>query len=205
MQCPCCGEVRYSRDWKPIQWKSWRPDVYDFNCCKVCSITGCKAGSPSAQVEALGRVLKARKFFQMHTTNGWYVRLQKFLEYWVATPHGPRKHYSYFGALMRSSDRDPRGFSDCQLSGSSTDQPWSDQKPKGLRTDDYFDPGNWHYKTCLVLLWPYANRWNQETCGDIIEALLGLAYLQSVYRVEVQSLPVGFIQFLHEWCYSIHN
>ena len=205
MQCPYCGEVRYSKHWKKVQWTNWRPDVHDFNCCKVCSFDGYKADSPSAQAEALERVLQARKFFQRSTANGWYAHLQNFLVCWVASPHGLRKYFSYFGALRRSSDHDPRGFSAGQLSSSSKYQTWSTQKPKYLKTDDYFDPGNWHYKTCLALLWPYANTWNQETCGDIIEALLGLEYLQREYRVEVHSLPLGFIEFLHEWCYSIHS
>ena len=164
------------------------------------------ADSLPVQSEALERVLKARKRFQRCTANGWYAHLQNFLDEWVASPHHSRKYYSYFGALRRCSDQDPRGSSAGQSSSSTNVQTWSAQKPKHLKADEFFDPGNWHYKTCLVLLWPYVDKWNQETCGDIIEALLGLRHLGQNYRVEnMPKVPFGFVDVLHEWCYSIHN
>ena len=49
-------------------------------------------------------------------------------------------------------------------------------------------------------------QWNAETCGDIVEALLGLQYLrrESDEYKKIQ-FPTGFARFLHEWCYSIYR
>ena len=213
--CRRCGQTRWNKkDWKPTQWYAYRADVGEFNCCKHCSCSGYAAAPAQAQTEALERVLDARRVFQRCTVNGWYARIQSFLEEWVASEKSPRKYLSYFGALVRGTG-DPRGsFSTPDQASSSTDsiQPW--QKPKYLDPENYFDPGNWHYKTCLELLWPdvvQRRGWNQETCGDIIEALLGLQYLRRESRREsdeykaVKSFPEAFVRFLHEWCYSMYR
>lgn len=48
----------------------------------------------------------------------------------------------------------------------------------------YMDPGNWVYKRAFRFIWPRAlpGFSNQETIGDVVEAFLGFAYIQNVYR-----------------------
>ena len=153
-------------------------------------------------------MLAARRAFQCCTANGWYARIQSFLEEWVASEKAPRKYLSYFGALVRG-DGDPGGsFSKYGQASSSTDIVQPDKKSKYIDPEIYFDPGNWHYKTCLDLLWPgllERHRWSKETRGDIIEALLGLQFLRRESGDTSGSFPEHFVRFLHEWCYSIYR
>ena len=44
----------------------------------------------------------------------------------------------------------------------------------------YFDPGNWHYTQGLRMVAPGLVEkwtWNEETCGDICEGILGYSFL----------------------------
>jgi hypothetical protein len=40
MQCPICNKLRYSREWKPSQWKQEKAVTDRFNCCKDCNSEG---------------------------------------------------------------------------------------------------------------------------------------------------------------------
>jgi hypothetical protein len=74
-----------------------------------------------------------------------------------------------------------------------------------LKGDDYFDPGNKHYKLSFVLLFGDLG-WNAETVGDIIESILGMQYLLRHYNVpEVPDFPHGFARFLHDWCLALYR
>ena len=55
-------------------------------------------------------------------------------------------------------------------------RPWC-----SLPESDFFDPGNYLYQLALRLVWGPLwenHRWNQETCGDFFEAVMGLAWLR---------------------------
>ena len=101
---------------------------------------------------------------------------------------------SYFGALQRSHPSDPRGV--C-VKG---DEPFH-----VLKEDDYFDPGNSHYKLSFVLLFGDFG-WNAESVGDIFESILGLQYLLRNYNVpDVPGFPHSFARFLHDWCLALYR
>lgn len=66
---------------------------------------------------------------------------------------------------------------------------------------DYFDPGNRVYAYALRLIWPDVldrRNWNNGTCGDIVEALLGYAFLNP-HSVPAKRLA----EFFDVLCYSV--
>ena len=101
---------------------------------------------------------------------------------------------SYFGALHRTHPSDPCGV--CVV---------GDEPSPYLRQEDYFDPGNAHYKLCFVLLFGDMS-WNAETVGDIIESILGMQYLLKHSAVpDVPNFPHSFANFLHDWCLALYR
>ena len=112
----------------------------------------------------------------------------------MATPHYWRKEASYYGALKRSKPSDPPGSALWLI----------ENDEKRLDPEDYFDPGNRHYKHCFeALIGP--TLWNQGTVGDIIESLLGLQFLINQQRVKIQNFPTRMVAFLHDWCLSVYR
>lgn len=201
MQCPICRELRYSKEWKPSQWSAWRAEVNEFNCCKVCSEDGYVAKSLEEQKEATQRVHKLYDTFMFCTTNGWRPHLKLFLEYWVASSHRLRKYLSYYGAIKRSI-YSRHGGQVLTLPDHGAN-PWGD-KCKFIDPNDYFDPGNWHYNICIVLLFGDVP-WNAETVGDIVESILGLRYLIEEESMICDNFPFAFANFLELWCVAVYR
>ena len=118
-----------------------------------------------------------------------------FFDEWVASDYFWRKELSYFGALKRSRETDPRGWTS------------KDGEVKTKLLDDesgYFDPGNNHYKECAeALIGPL--EWNQVTVGDIMESLLGLRYLTKERGLERCYFPKSVVLFLHNWFLAVYR
>ena len=136
--------------------------------------------------------------------NSWAAQLARLFEHRVWSPHCPRKHWSYYGALSRERADDPRGLASSDGAG------WDAIKPKNLDVTLFYDPGNQHYKVCMELLFPGAvTAWNQETVGDIVESLLGLQYLIESdlmgARFGIPDFPHAFVNFLHDWCHALYQ
>ena len=132
--------------------------------------------------------------WQHCTQNGWLDQLRRVFNEWVASDYNWRKHLSYFGALKRSRQTDPCGWTD-------TD---GEVKTKFLVELGYFDPGNNHYKECAeALIGPL--EWNQCTVGDIMESLLGLRYLAKERGISSCYFPKSFVLFLHNWCLAVYR
>ena len=105
------------------------------------------------------------EYFRVH---GLQLCFGQLVERWMGhLSHKHRKKLSSYGGLRRRVASDPRGWSDERKLG----------KHDSLSVEETFDPGNVIYQWCfrLVLdeLW-LRYLWNEETCGDIIEAMLGL-------------------------------
>ena len=175
----------------PSQWKKNNPNVNDFNCCKVCSITCLIGAPPDTQRDLLLVCAKLRRIWLYCTQAGWFYRLRQFFIDWVGEDRYTRKQASYYGALKRSRPSDPHG-SELRT---ATDR-WG--------PDDYFDPGNSHYKNCFDALLG-ASRWNEGTVGDIIESLLGLQFLINHYGLKIQMFPTKMVDFLHDWCLFVYR
>jgi hypothetical protein len=162
MQCPSCGLMRFKKEWRPSQWKTYSPFTDQFKKCRVCdgedrfhgSIPSPTAlpllGSPPPEALALLNIASMaihRKF-------------EDFFDRWMDQSAPVRKFLSYSGAL-RSAHGDPVHYT-CPHTG-----------------ENYFDPSNMIYSTALCFLAPglmASRNWNQETRGDICEGLMGNYY-----------------------------
>ena len=135
------------------------------------------------------------------TANGWRDHIRLFVEAWVSSEYYPRKRLSHYGAIRRSI-LTQHG---CKIS-SSTElgrTPWG-QKCKYIDPDHYFDPGNWHYKMCFVLLFGDVP-WNENTVGDILESILGTRYLIENEGLACTHFPFAFATFLEKWCVALYR
>ena len=203
MQCPKCLQIRYSRSWKPSQWRNERAVIGEFNCCRECHYD-CFL-SPISPEDALDQVRVLKKRYHHCAQQGWSDQLEKFFEEWVSkVPKYNRKYWSYFGALSRLDTDDPRGSTAVAIAR------WADTNRKWLSCETYFDPGNWHYSICMRLLWPRLGsqgNWNDETIGDIVESLLGMQYLiaHRPNELKVRHFPDYLVKFLHDWCYVVYS
>ena len=89
-------------------------------------------------------------------------RMGDFIEGWMVLSRHERKTFSHSGALLTRGLQPVHYI--CPVTG-----------------DRYFDPGNYIYSMSFNMFFPALTdryNWNQETKGDIIEALMGLAYLK---------------------------
>ena len=93
--------------------------------------------------------------------------IDKFVSMWMEEiPAHVRKTYSHCGAVRKRCNTDPLHYQ-CPHTNVS-----------------YFDPGNSTYALALSVMAPtvcQAQNWNIETKGDIIEGVLGLAYLKEYH------------------------
>ena len=121
----------------------------------------------------------------------------KLFEEWVASERSRRKWLSYHGALRRSLYLRHGGQ---QL---ALTHHWGD-KIKFLDIGTYFDPGNWHYLMCFVLLFGDVP-WNKETVGDMFESILGMRYLIEEEGMPYKHFPFGFANFLEHWCVAVYR
>ena len=86
----------------------------------------------------------------------------QFVYKWMELPFRVRKMLSYNGAIKCRDPEDPKHYF-CQFTKQT-----------------YFDPTNWVYAVTMRLMLPKMVQevsWNNETKGDIFEAMLGLNYL----------------------------
>ena len=178
MECPNCGVLRYRAEWRPSQWKSCDPITAEYRNCKVCQFVPpppprdvpppppppplFRAGGENDGVEH-GTSAAAQRIVLLASTCH-PSSLHELIAMWMNDlPKKTRKVLSYSGALRC---RDPR----CPVHYVSTG---------GVR---FFDPGNYVYALTFDMLWPLhasENRWNIETKGDILEALMGFAFEKS--------------------------
>ena len=201
MQCPACGEVRYSKHWKRSQWVAWTAEVHEYNCCKLCSRDGYVSRSLEQQHQAAQCVQDLYQTFLLCTANGWRDHIRLFVEAWVSSEYCPRQRLSHYGAIRRSI----LTHHGCKIP-SSTElgrTPWG-QKCKYIDPDHYFDPGNWHYKICFVLLFGDVP-WNENTVGDILESILGTRYLIENEGLACTHFPFAFATFLEMWCVALYR
>ena len=108
MQCPSCNECRYSRDWKPSQWKAETANIHYFNCCRQCSPDGYVPCSSGEQRAALEWCRDLYREFEKSIPDHAKLNLNLFFESWMASGHQNRKYWSYFGALKRGEAEAPR-------------------------------------------------------------------------------------------------
>ena len=173
MQCPFCREIRYSRDWKPSQWKAWNPETNDFHCCRQCDYN-CIMPPREAEVQ-VGQAIAELRRILLSVSSAARDGIGKFVEKWMNDlSYDIRKGLSYYGAIRRRSASDPGG-----RHGIFVFTATKHDRAFILDQRSYFDPGNLVYSFAFRLLWNdvwQKNGWNTETTGDIIEAILGLHY-----------------------------
>ena len=193
MLCPKCQTWRYKKDCKKSQWDAYTFEVNEFNCCRICNIDGFVESTIYEQKKVMYEIQTLHVIYKEVMEVGWLPQLRDFFHDWIASQKRSRKYISYFGALHRSHPSDPRGV--C-VKG---------DEPNLLKEDDYFDPGNKHYKLSFVVLFGDFG-WNAETVGDIIESILGMQYLLRHYNVpEVPHFPHRFARFLHDGCLALYR
>ena len=92
------------------------------------------------------------------------------------------KLVSYFGAV-----RVPANYPQKDL--------WFDE----TRSEWAMDPGNWIYKNVFRLAWPRVTFVsNEETIGDLVEAMLGLAWRHRERNIVIPEIACDFIRILEQ-------
>ena len=162
MECPACQQTRYSKEWTPSQWRAWTAVANGYDRCKPCQSIWLRAPSAPVERDETTRYLATIRMMREKTN---VVVWQDFLmQYMTHLGHDYRKSLSHSGALYCRDDTDPVHWNcrDTQVR--------------------YFDPGNYVYYIAFLSIFEELlrhNGWNQQTCGDIFESLLGLVYLRS--------------------------
>ena len=203
MECPRCHEERPrktsgSKNWSDTQWARWNPIAalssgQLFNCCRYCS-SECfihpSAGEPGPDpssaptpatypahpafreaVRDLQRIVPPDFWFTFRwrclhhardPANHVRITAECALQGWSTNMSGI-KFLSYYGGVSCRGEIPPCYI--CPHTGS-----------------EFFDPTNRVYNALFRLVWPTSvpNITNDETVGDLIEALLGFAYIQRV-------------------------
>ena len=170
MECPVCGELRYSRDWARSQWRAESAITWQFNCCKVC----CRdyffvdLGALAHYCHQIERSMAALQDEQ----GRWIAVFQR----WMKMPYDTRKYLSYYGGirLRVGDDRMSLVYPNGGHGAHSRDRCSS-------VADQYHDPGNFVYGLAMRMMWPeFLDEWqqyNNETIGDLFEGILGHWYL----------------------------
>ena len=165
MNCPVCNVKRYSRQWKPSQWKASTAVTDRFNCCKSCSAYGV-----FATIEGLEKAFAELSCMRSNVAQIFPSRasFNAFIEDWMANNSAVRrKHLSHYGCLSYD------------VSKSTIPQSSSGERVHFV-VDGGFDPGNWTYMAGMKLVahdLVSKHDWNAETVGDIFEGLLGYRHL----------------------------
>ena len=190
MQCPVCQQTRYSKEWTPGQWKAWSAVANGYNRCKPChSIWLSQPQAPVERGETTRHIATIR---MMRDKTNIQVFQDFLVQYMTDLSPYYRKILSYSGALYCRDDTDPVH--------------WNCPKAQ-VR---FFDPGNWVYYVAFLSIFDELLRhygWNQETCGDIFESLLGLVYVcsQSTFHDPYRSdSPQGKLeQWIQVYVYAV--
>ena len=194
MECPKCGWVRSKKAWRPCQWNNQAVASCDFHRCKVCdgemahdatwhwrpgemqfqtqTKSDHKCSFPSKRVRpaltSKDDIPQAAFELQELASHCDSYILGDFVMLWMSLPRNERKNLSYNGAV-ESRVGDPCHYT-C---------------PDELVR--YFDPGNYIYSAALSIMAPHLEtekNWNAETRGDILESIMGFAYLSRTERIE---------------------
>ena len=116
MDCPKCGETKYSSEWSPTQWAQYPPAVASsvvFNCCKGCSseyfIKGLRNPNHPELAKRLEPPMTEEEFQQMGQdllNNNLRALFKDLYWYWENGKKLERKKWSRWGAclLTRKSD-----------------------------------------------------------------------------------------------------
>ena len=144
MQCLRCGETRYSKDWKPSQWKAWTPEVGDYNCCRQCSQDGYVAPVTGVQDAAcrLKTIMKTMK-----KNPEFRLAVVRFIVTWGSgdrPSHNTRKAWSYYGGIRKRSHEHYLRLRD--------DNDTEEIEEKYYDPDEYYDPGNLVYMYAMQLM-----------------------------------------------------
>ena len=184
MYCPNCGWVRSKTAWWPCQWKRRKVECGDFRQCKVCDKAMAhedtwhwhedtwqwsdhKCVRPLPTHEGTDIPFEALQLQEL-ASNCNSCALGGFVMLWMDLPRNQKKQLSYNGAV-ESRVGDPCHYT-C---------------PDELVR--YFDPGNYIYSAALSIMAPHLEtekNWNAETRGDILESIMGFAYLSRTERIE---------------------
>ena len=116
-------------------------------------------------------------------------REARFIEAWMTLPAAYRKALSHHGAIRSRRQIDPCGY--------------TAEKPDGSRLRT-FDPCNWYYMRAFFLAFPQLMRsydWNEETVGDIFEALLGLVFINPNYEEDAPQRIIA--EWIDESVYTV--
>ena len=100
------------------------------------------------------------------------------------------KHASYLGAIHVPND-----FPDNLID-------FIDKKSG----DRFVDPGNWVYCYVFKRVWPNVTFMsNPETVGDLLEAILGLAWVMNERGQTLSPVAEDFLQILEQACLSEYS
>lgn len=187
MFCDKCGQMRYSREWKPAQWKAWKQHLPElgYDRCKPCmddidtaAITALVDTAPPPKTmpfpapgqggqdidfpQELDEVLSmAQKSFHPYC-------LRAMINEWMEVyPADLRKEWSYSGALSCKTD-------DIKVRG------WICPVTNGW----FFDPGNAVYAEAFDVIlgreYEWTEKLNQKSKGDAVESILGYVYIHVI-------------------------
>lgn len=148
MLCPVCGTLRYRKEWLPSQWGDREWDRHGARGCRACESAFLRVRRSEA-ASLLGALFEVSRESARHEG-----ALSLFVD--GAALCSERKALSHKGAL-RSLKGESRDF----FEGGE----W------------YWDAGNAYYARAMSVAFPNIVRGrNEETLGDIVEALLGKSF-----------------------------
>ena len=165
MQCPKCGQKRYSRDWTKTQWKAHSARTLSYNCCKQCA--------DDYYLVADGELMQYWENINVYMTALRSTGIQwiPLFEKYMKMPHDTRKQLSYLGAIrLRDADKPLASRAHHETTGKDPSSAWAAH---------YFDPSNFVYLLAMRMMWPeflQSYDLNENTVGDIFEGILGLGY-----------------------------
>ena len=153
MTCTRCGLALSRKHWRPSQWTHQTQIVAPYHCCKPCW----SLGPNQRELDEYTARMELIRYDVEDWGSGQADFLMEFNAY--AEAAGCRKRLSHRGALPTFLPTDPVH--------------WTDPRTG----QGYFDPGNAVYKQAVQYACPQfleeTGMSNEETIGDVIEALLG--------------------------------
>ena len=186
MDCPCCGVLRYSKQWSKSQWTALSPYVDGLFGCRQC-----RAGTSEVDPDDVNyRDRRSQLTVELATyldgcrrmiaaypsaTSRW----DAFMCTWESgAPKATRKKLSHNGALPRTFPWEPSHWADPPSTARVA--PYGDAESAPSTPRMFYDAGNNVYAFAIQWLFPEAestSRYSSEYLGDVVEAILGLDWL----------------------------